>query len=126
MRVFCCSGLYAVPVAITPELAAVKAYLGEDSASQWDDDELTRTYAAELEDQTKRCRIPYSLVDGVVVFSRPAALDEALLRRVARNLALRKAPLGIAASTDGVDVVRVGSSDPEIRRLEGPYRRMVI
>lgn len=92
------------------DLTAVKAYLGT-AAGQWSDGELTRTLAVEAAAQASRCRT-YTV--------RPADLDEALLRRVARNLAMRKVPLGVAISE--VEATRIGARDPEITRLEGPYK----
>lgn len=92
------------------DLTAVKAYLGT-AATQWADPELTRTLAVETLAQSRRLRVPSP---------RPADLDEALLRRVSRNLALRKLPLGIAVSE--IEATRVGARDPEITRLEGPYK----
>lgn len=89
----------------------VRAYLGA-AAAQWDDDELSSALAAENNDQATKCRIPTV---------RPEALDEALKRRVARNLAMRKVPLGIAASE--IEATQVRAMDPEIKRFEAPYRR---
>lgn len=96
-------------MAVTVE--QVRAYLGA-AADQWDDGELGSALAAELADQTTKCRIP------TVV---PAGLAEALKRRVARNLAMRKVPLGIAVSE--VEATQVRGLDPEIKRFEAPYRR---
>lgn len=93
------------------DLTAVKAYLGTAAASQWSDAELTRTLAVETSAQAARTR-KYT--------TRPADLDEALLRRVSRNLAMRKVPLGVAVSE--VEATRIGAVDPEIKRLEAPYR----
>jgi hypothetical protein len=94
-------------------LTQLRTYLG-DGAAQWDDDELTTTLAAEQSSQARACRIdPYSL-----------DLLEALKRRVARNLAMRKVPLGVSVSE--VDATRIGGRDPEVRRLEGNYRRVSV
>lgn len=94
-------------------VADIKSYLG-DAAAQWGDPELTSVLAAEVAAQTSRCR---------TVDPRPADLDEALKRRVGRNLAMRKLPLGIVQSE--VEGTRVGA-DPEIKRLEAPYRKLVV
>ena len=76
--------------------------------------EIAGAYAAEVADQSSRCRVdPYN-----------DALAEALLRRVKRNLAMRALPLGV--QTDELGATRIGSTDPEVRRLEGPYRRLVV
>lgn len=102
-----------------PDLAAVKAYLGADSS--WDDAVVSAALAAEQAAQAARCRVP------LPADSWPADLTEALLRRVARNLAMRALPLGLSTSIAeaAVATTRVGS-DPEIRRLEAPYRRLVL
>lgn len=92
-------------------LTQLRSYLGS-GADQWDDTELATTLAAEQSAQARCCRIdPYSL-----------DLLEALKRRVARNLAMRKVPLGVSVSE--VDATRIGGRDPEVRRLEGPYRKV--
>ena len=72
---------------------------------------------AETSAQAGKCRIP----DPV-----PADLDEALKRRVVRNLALRKLPLAmLQGDADGGAVVLPGN-DPEVRRLEAPHRKLVM
>ena len=97
-------------------LADVTAYLGADAASQWSDAELTSALTAEAGAQATR-------VKAAALMGVPD-VDEALMRRVARNLAMRKVPLGIAASE--IEATRVSGTDPEIRRLEAPYRRVVV
>lgn len=102
------------PAAAAITLTMVRSYLGDAVASQWDDTELARTLGAEQTAQARVCRIdPYSL-----------DLAEALHRRIARNLAMRKLPLGIAVSE--IEATRVGGKDPEVRRLEGPHRKATI
>lgn len=51
-------------------------------------------------------------------------LDEALCRRVACNLARRGLPLGVQMSE--VSGTRIATHDPEIRRLEAPYRKLAV
>lgn len=82
------------------------------------DDEVESQLAAELEDQQARCEI-----DAVY----PVALRMALLRRVARGIAVRPLLLGLARgeSESGL-MARVPQLDAEIRRLETPYLRLVI
>ncbi len=71
-------------------------------------------YDAEKAAQAHVCRVdPYA-----------ADLAQALKRRVARNLAMRNIPLGI--QMDEVGGIRVGSNDPEVRRLEAPYRKVYV
>jgi hypothetical protein len=92
-----------------PTAAQVAARLGKS-----EDAALTGAYVAELEAQADRCRVePYA-----------SALGEALVRRVSRNLAMRNLPLGV--SIDETGSTRIGSNDPEVRRLEGPYRKTLI
>ncbi|WP_340540420.1 hypothetical protein [Nocardioides sp. GXZ039] len=79
-----------------------------------DPESIEATYRAEVADQEARCRVdPYN-----------DALAEALVRRVARALAMRNVPLGI--QVDDFGSTRIGSTDPEVRRLEGPFRRLVV
>ena len=110
--------------ATPPDLAAIKGYLGTDVS--WDDDTIEAALEAEREAQASRCRIPSS-VDPDPAPDYPAALAEALGRRVAHNLALRSIPLGVVANiTDSaVATNRVGGLDAEVARLEGPYRRVM-
>jgi hypothetical protein len=97
-------------------LDAVRAYLGEAEARH-DDETLARILAAEQSAQRARCRLdPYA-----------PDLAEALLRRVQRNIAMSALPIGITeASGDAGNRSYVPGSDPEIRRLEAPYRRLVV
>ena len=107
-------------MALTPPTAAeIDTYLGDDHS--WGVDEIQSAYEAELNAQADACRLP---VDG----SYPPALVEALGRRVAHNLALRALPLGVQANVSDYSVAttRVGGMDAEVRRLEGPYRKMLI
>ena len=93
-------------------LAEVKVYLGTTS---WSDAEITDALNAEADAQRAACRI------GSVY---PLDLKQALARRVQRNLTMRGLPL--AMQTGDAGVTFVGGRDPEIRRLEGPYRKLVV
>jgi hypothetical protein len=94
----------------------VKEYLGQTSASI---ETIGAALAAELRTQRRLCRVP----------ADPAAawdpdLTEAACRRVARNLAMRGIPLAMfQGDADGGSLVPP-NRDPEIRRLEGPLRKM--
>lgn len=103
-----------------PSVEIVTEYLGEDVDAE--ESAIASAYAAELSSQAARCRVP--AVDVVW----PQDLVEALCRRVAHNLALRNLPLGLQAAMieGGVAQTRVGGLDAEVRRLEGPYRKLVI
>jgi hypothetical protein len=102
-----------------PDVTAVLAYLGADT--EWTESEVTSALAAEEAAQAKVCRIPALDSDW------SADLAEALCRRVVANLARRNLPLGlnVAIGEAAVQTTRVGM-DQEVRRLEGPYRRLVV
>lgn len=103
---------------IVPTLAEIKTYLG--TAHSWDDGAIQEAYEAELEAQADVCRLP---ADGAY----PKVLRDALGRRVAHNLAVRDLPLGVQATVSDMAVATrsVGGLDPEVRRLEGPRRKVV-
>lgn len=85
-------------------------------AGDFDQDAMVDSaLAAEKVAQTTACRVqPYT-----------NALAEALLRRVVRNLAMRNVPLGVQSDPE-TGGIRLGSTDPEVRRLEAPYRKRVV
>lgn len=95
-------------------LADLHAYLGATSVT---DAELTSALHAERAAQAQRCRVdPFT-----------HELREALMRRVARNLAARSVPVATFTSFDGgATSTRVPSVDAEVRRLEGPYRKLTV
>jgi len=103
-----------------PTFVTVKAYLGTDHS--WTDGDLAGALAAEKQAQAKRCRTPPD--DSVW----PADLVEALMRRVAANLANRSLPLGVSTVLSDMNAAttRVGGLDREVRRLEAPYRKAAI
>lgn len=93
---------------LAPTVDEVAAALGKAAA------DIQGAYDAEIADQARRCRVdPYN-----------AALVAALVRRVQRAMAMRNLPLGVLQDDTGS--TRVGSTDPEVRRLEGPYRKGVV
>lgn len=95
-------------------LTDVKAYLGQTS---WSDTEIQRALDAERAAQARICNTNDYGPD----------LREALLRRCARNLAARAVPIATYTSFDGGGTAtRVPTTDPEIIRLEAPYRRLVM
>lgn len=100
-----------------PTVTDVEAYLGDTS---FDATELGAALAAEKAAQATRCRVPAD------ADAWPADLAEALLRRVARNLAMRGIPLAVLqGDSEGGPTVLPGS-DPEVRRLEAPHRRLKV
>lgn len=90
-------------------------YLGDTSAS---DAEVLDALTAEAAAQRSRCKIPANY---------PADLRQALLRRVARNLAARSVPVATFTSFEGGGTSsRVPQIDAEIARLEGPFRKRTV
>lgn len=108
---------------VAPDLDAVKAYLGTDVS--WSDEDIEAALVSETAAQYRVVRVPLDL-DGFLDY--PADLAEALCRRVAANLANRALPLGVQAnmSEAAVQTTRVGGGDREVRRLEAPWRRLVV
>lgn len=107
-----------------PDLVACKAYLGDGSS--YSDTEVENARAAELVAQMNACKIPADL-DPLNPQPYPADLAEALKRRILRNLTMKALPLGLQTSMSeaAVSTIRVGQ-DPEVRRLEAPYRKRVV
>lgn len=98
-------------------LADVKAYLGTTSVP---DATITAALAAEAAAQA-------AVVQATYIAAANAAVEEALKRRVARNLAMRGQPLAVlAAEFDGGSAQVLPGRDPEVRRLEAPFRRLVL
>lgn len=95
-------------------VAEMRAYLGDTTAT---DADLQGVLLAEQSAQADRCTIdPYT-----------PALREALLRRIARNLAARSVPIAVFNSFEGGgQQFRVPKIDSEIARFEGPYRRLCV
>lgn len=109
-----------------PTVEDVATYLGYDlelpNNWEWKAPVLTAALAAEKAAQASLCDVPADADPW------PADLSEALCRRVAANLAVRRQPLGVQAqfSEFGVSVARVGGGDREVQRLEAPYRSIAI
>lgn len=100
----------------TPTVESLRVYLGAGE-SQWEDAELAEVLLVETAAQAARCTINPATPDE-------PDLEEALRRRCARNLAMRKLPVGIQSGE--TESLRVGATDPEIQRLEAPYRKRVV
>lgn len=108
----------AVAVGLVPTLAEVQAYLASAGPQSWQAADVAGALAAELAAQARVCRVPAQY---------PADLREALFRRVARNLAARAVPVSSFTSFEGgATSTRVPTKDPEIARLEGPFRRLAV
>jgi hypothetical protein len=106
----------AVTTGALPTVANLETYLGE-SAAQYTADDLAEVLASETANQARKCRIGAQF---------PADLREALLRRCMRALAMRSLPLAtLQGDAEAGSSAMVPWKDPEVKRLEGPYRKMV-
>lgn len=97
-----------------PQVADVTKYLGDTS---WDSQEIASVLAAESAAQRALCAIPAYY---------PADLAEALLRRTARNLSMRRIPLAQPIGDAEAGGTAIPAYDPEIRRLERPHYRLLV
>jgi hypothetical protein len=98
-----------------PTVDDVARYL-KSAASSWTQAELQDELDSEFEHQQAKCGVR-------AVY--PRSLRKALLRRVQRALAMRALPLAtLQGDADGGAMILPGN-DPEVRRLEGPYRKLV-
>lgn len=100
-----------------PNVADVDNYLRSGGGEHnWSDEDINDALLAEQSAQARVCRV------GAVY---PPDMREALLRRVQRNLAMRPLALAMArGDADGGDTVMLPQHDPEVRRLERPYRKL--
>lgn len=95
-----------------PTIPETITYLRLDPDKPADVSLVTRVWAAEGAAQSRVCRIPDPY---------PPDLAAALLRRVAHSIAAENVPLGVQAGDEGG--LRLSANDPEVRRLEAPFRR---
>ncbi|HYF74137.1 MAG TPA: hypothetical protein VD864_15000 [Nocardioides sp.] len=107
--------LVGAATAAVPTTADAIDYMGDSSS--WGDADVADALQAELAAQETKCRIPAGW---------PADIKHALFRRVQRNLAMRNLPLGLTTPDADGQRDRVPGWDAEIRRLEGPYRRLPV
>lgn len=85
--------------------------------SSWTEDDVDGALAAEAAAQRACCRIRANY---------PADLAEALRRRVVVNLARRAVQLGVAGDAQTGAARYLPRLDPEVRRLEGPHRKLTV
>lgn len=111
---------------IQPDTAAVGAYLASIGGPSRSSEEIAQALATEKAAQARVCRVPQP-TDDEPTPDWPDDLAEALMRRVAVNLAVRVLPLGVQVTlTDtAVATTSVGGRDAEVRRLEAPHRKLV-
>lgn len=107
------------------DLATVRAYV-QVPATALSDEDLQRMIDASSDDQAQRCAWP-EVDDAGQPLDRPAALDQALLRRVQREIAARNLPLGMV----GLDASEYGPErlpyfDALVEEHERAYRRQVL
>jgi hypothetical protein len=102
-----------------PTVDDLLTYLADSGVTSWSDEEIGRALDAERANQARACLVPEDDEDDW-----PADLTEALKRRVARNLALRRSPVGLMVSEVGS--MRITGRDVEIARLEAPHKRWVV
>jgi hypothetical protein len=116
---------YATPVATAagmPDLDDLlgpggdgTGYLGVTSLPE---EQVQDALDAEAANQRRVCRIPAAY---------GADLRQALLRRVARNLAMQGLPLAVLRGDgEGGDATLLPGNDPEVKRFERPYRKVPI
>jgi len=98
-----------------PTVQEYKDYVKDDFGS-WTDEEIQDTLDVEASNQRKVCRV------GAII---DPDLRSALLRRVRVNLSRRSAPVLVTVDSEGNNTF-LPSRDPEVRRLEGPHRRLVM
>src|SRR5690606_41722487 len=96
-----------------PTVADVVDYLGGD-AEQWTEEELAHALAADAAAQRRWCNVGAEYPDD---------LRQALLRRLARILAMRALPLIALQGDAEVGPVRLPRQDAEVGRLEAAHRR---
>jgi hypothetical protein len=99
-----------------PTLAEVKTYLGANSAT---DAQIQDALDTESQAQRDICAVPAAY---------PASLRQALKRRVARNLSMQRIPLAVLQgdAEAGTTSAFLPGTDPEVRRLEKPYLRLLV
>lgn len=97
-----------------PDLDELRDYLKIEIGDTSRDDDITSALAAETDAQRSVCRVPAAY---------PNDLREALHRRVARNLALRALPLAVLRGDAEAGNTILPGRDPEVRRLEAPWRK---
>jgi hypothetical protein len=104
-------------VGAVPTIDDLDTYLGGDTGHSFTDDDLQDALDAEAAAQRRVCRVPAEFDPD---------LRQALLRRCAVNLAKRRLPLMVLQgdADAGTASANVPGKDAEVRRLEGPWRRL--
>ncbi len=104
-----------------PDAAELDAWITAGSGGHsWSDDDLTGALAVESAAQRRVCDVPAAL---------PPDLRESLLRRAARSLFMRRQLTELPRSDAGdfdQPVFLPPGRDPEVRRLEAPWRKLTV
>lgn len=105
--------------AALPTATEVSDWMGGETAHAWTEAEIEEALNAETLAQMRICRVPASY---------PEDLREALVRRTARNLHMRRQLTAEPRAEGDIDLPAVlpVAADPEVRRLEKPWRRLPI
>lgn len=98
------------------DLETVRAYV-QIPATVLSDGDLTRMLDTATDDQNARCLSPDP---------RPAALEQALLRRVQREIAAKNLPLGMVGLDTEYGPARLPYLDSLVEEHERAYRRQVL
>lgn len=109
---------FAFVIAEWPTFVDLDDWLGGPSRHSWSDEELTSALEVEARAQRRVCNVPANYHPD---------LREALLRRAARSLDLRRKMTDAGGDSNDFEVpagIPI-SRDQEIRRLEAPWRRLV-
>lgn len=91
--------------------------LGYLGAHSFTDAEITEALDAEAAAQRTKCAVPADY---------PPDIRSALMRRVARHLAMKRLPLAVQSGDADTEAIRIFGRDPEIRRLEAGYPRLTV
>jgi hypothetical protein len=97
-----------------PIVDDVNTYMG---AHSYTDEQVAAMLAQERAAQFARCRIPAAY---------PPDLRGALMRRTQRALAMLHLSLAVKETVEGESQIIVPGNDPEVRRLEAPYRKVTV
>jgi hypothetical protein len=119
-QVFVAWGREATPTNTLPTVDDVDDYLRSGAGNHsWTTADMAGALAAETDAQRRVCRVGPAYT---------ADLREALLRRVQRNLALRPNPMAMTRgdAEAGDPQQPLPRHDPEVSRLERPYRKLPI
>ena len=111
---------------MTVEIADVVDYMGPGASRYLVETtypQIADALQAETANQSARVTFPTDYDDNPLPVPD---LDQALKRRVVRNLAMRELPTAMLQGDAQVGPVRIVGQDPEVRRLEAPYRTWVI